>query len=82
MDDKEEGEGGVMLNTQICDPTTTVADNKITTKVSTEGKFVLDEFVIKDNDVHAFNRKSVDFDLLKDDGSSDVSHEPTQTPED
>ena len=43
---------------------------------------MLDEFVTKNNDVHAFNHKSVDFDLLKDNGLGDINYEPTQTPKD
>ena len=62
-----------MLNTTICDPTATAAENEIVSEICTDDNFDLDEFTIKDDDVQAFNTKSIDFDLLKDDESDDFN---------
>ena len=50
-----------MLNTKICNHTVTAADNETISEIYTDGN----------DDVHAFNTKSIDFDLLKDDESDD-----------
>ena len=69
----EPNEKGVMLNTNICNPTATAAENEIMSEIGVDDNFELDEFTITDDDVQAFNTKSVDLFTLKDDESDDFN---------
>ena len=69
----EPNEKGVMLNTNVCNPTATAAENEIVSEICVDDNFKLDEFTITDDDVQAFNTKSVDLFMLKDDESDDFN---------
>ena len=62
-----------MLNTKICDPTITATENEIVSEICMDDNFELDEFTIKDDEVQAFNTKSIYFDLLRDDELDDFN---------
>ena len=64
---------GVMLNTKICDLTAMATENEIMSEICMDDNFELDEFMIKDDDVQAFNTKSIDLFMLKNDELDDFN---------
>ena len=69
----EPNEKGVMLNTNICNPTATATENEIVSEICVDDNFELEEFTITDDDVEAFNTKSIYLFMLKDDESDDFN---------
>ena len=62
-----------MLNTKICDLTAMATENEIMSEICMDDNFELDEFMIKDDDVQAFNTKSIDLFMLKNDELDDFN---------